>query len=100
MGLLEPSMAKLEAELDPHGLKLEVDELCREAVTAQNATLNYGGATPAMAVFGALPRPFFQGNTDQVAAFTGALQTDVTFHFLFRKRRPGSPGFLALPRTH
>ena len=77
IGLVEITMAKLEAELDRQGIAIEIDDLCRESASAQNSTLNYGGATPAMCVFGVLPRPYFQDDTDHITAITGALQTDV-----------------------
>ena len=95
IGLIEITMAKLDAELDRQGIAIEIDDLCREAATAQNSPLNYGGATPAMCVFGILPRPFFQDDTDHVTAITGALQTDVTpFERAIRVRQ------LALSMVH
>ena len=78
IGFVEITMAKLEAELDRQGIAIEIDDLRRGAATAQNSSLNYGGATPAMCVFGILPRPYFQDDTDHVTDMTGALQTDVT----------------------
>ena len=95
IGLVEITMAKLEAELDRQGVAIEIDDLCREAATAQNSSLNYGGATPSMAVFGVLPRPYFQDDTDNITAITGALQTDVTpFERAIRVRQ------LALSMVH
>ena len=95
IGLIEITMAKLEAELDRQGIAIEIDDLCREAATAQNSSLNYGGATPAMCVFGILPRPYFQDDADHVTAITGALQTDVTpFERAIRVRQ------LALSMVH
>ena len=45
---------------------------------AQNLSLNFGGVTPAMAVLGVLPRPFFDVAADNVMADAGALQTDLS----------------------
>ena len=45
---------------------------------SHNMSLNYGGATPSMAVFGVLPRPFYQEDHQGVVALSGALQTDIT----------------------
>ena len=45
---------------------------------AHNLTLNYGGATPSMAVFGMLPRGFYELDSDGVMTTAGSVQTDVT----------------------
>ena len=45
---------------------------------AHNSTLNYGGVTPAMAVFGILPRGFYDDEAAGLLASAGALQTDLT----------------------
>ncbi|OLP96718.1 Acyl-CoA-binding domain-containing protein 6 [Symbiodinium microadriaticum] len=78
VGLLELTMQKLEAELDRQGIAIMPHELAKECSMAHNQSLNYNGATPSMAVFGVLPRPFYQEDTDNVVAMAGALQTDIT----------------------
>ncbi|OLQ01786.1 hypothetical protein AK812_SmicGene15471 [Symbiodinium microadriaticum] len=78
VGLMRLTMAKLEAEMDRQGIKMTVHELARESAVAHNQTLNYGGATPSMAVYGALPRPLYQEDNTEIAAVAGALQTDIT----------------------
>ncbi|CAE7420861.1 RE2 [Symbiodinium natans] len=78
VGLMEITMQKLEAELNRQGIQIEPHDLAREAAMAHNQSLNYGGATPSMAVFGVLPRPFYQEDSETITAVAGALQTDVT----------------------
>ena len=77
VGLLELTMQKLEAELDRQGIAIMPHELAKECSMAHNQSLNYNGATPSMAVFGVLPRPVYQEDTDNVVAMAGALQTDI-----------------------
>ena len=76
--LLKLTMMKLRAELQRQGLQHELQDLCQESAMAHNITLNYGGATPTMSVFGMLPRGFYDPESDGVLATMGALQTDVT----------------------
>ena len=78
VGLTEITMMKLSAEMDRQGIVLSTDTLARESVMSHNMSLNYGGATPSMAVFGIIPRPFYQDDSTGITAVTGALQTDVT----------------------
>ena len=78
VGLLELTMQKLEAELDRQGISISPHELAKECAMAHNQSLNYNGATPSMAVFGVLPRPFYQEDNESVMAVAGALQTDIT----------------------
>ncbi|CAE7721255.1 unnamed protein product [Symbiodinium sp. CCMP2592] len=78
VGLMELTMAKLEAEMDRQGVQLRVPELCKESAIAHNQTLNYGGATPCMAVYGVLPRPYYDVDQTTIAQVAGALQTDIT----------------------
>ena len=78
IGLLELTMKKVEAELDRQGIGIQPHELARECAMTHNMSLNYGGATPSMAVFGVLPRPFYQEDGNSVIALSGALQTDIT----------------------
>ncbi|CAE7596870.1 CPK34, partial [Symbiodinium pilosum] len=78
IGLVEITMLKLAAELDRQGLRLTPGELAKEAAVSHNQSLNYNGATPSMAVFGILPRPFYQDDYNNITAVAGALQTDIT----------------------
>ena len=68
VGLLEITMMKLSAELDRQGLQTSVNDLARECAMSQNMSLNYGGVTPSMAVFGVIPRPFYQDDSAAVTA--------------------------------
>ena len=75
VGLMEITMLKLEAELDRQGIVITVGDLvAKEAAMSHNISLNYGGATPSMCVFGVIPRPFYQTDESGVTAITGALQ--------------------------
>ena len=78
VSLLEITMLKLSAELDRQGLRLTPGELAKESAMSHNQTLNYNGATLSMAVFGVLPRPFYQEDGNHITAVAGALQTDIT----------------------
>ena len=78
VGLMEITMLKLEAELDRQGIAITVNDLAKEAAMSHNISLNYGGATPSMCVFGMIPRPFYQDDGTGVTSVVGALQTDVT----------------------
>ena len=59
VGLIKLTMLKLKAELDRQGIVCEPNDIAMESAMAHNSTLNYGGVTPAMAVFGILPRGFY-----------------------------------------
>ena len=62
---------------------------------AHNVTLNYGGATPCMSVFGILPRGFYDPESAGVLSYTGSVETDVTpFERAIRIRQT------ALAQTH
>ncbi len=78
VGLLKLTMMKLKAELDRQGIFYEISEVAMESAMAHNSTLNYGGVTPAMAVFGILPRGFYDDEAAGLLASAGALQTDLT----------------------
>ena len=78
VGLLKLTMMKLKAELDRQGIVYEISEIAMESAMAHNSTLNYGGVTPAMAVFGILPRGFYDDEAAGLLASAGALQTDLT----------------------
>ena len=55
-----------------------MQDLCQESAMAHNITLNYGGATPSMSVFGMLPKGFYDIDNESIMATMGALQTDAT----------------------
>ena len=76
--LIKLTMWKLRAELERQGLSPEPSELCQEAAMAHNQTLNCGGVTPCMSVFGVLPRGFYNPQNPGVMSVVGSLQTDVT----------------------
>ena len=78
MQLMKLTMYKLRAELQRQGLDPEPSELGREAAMSQNITLSYGGVTPTMAVFGTLPRGFYDTESRGLLNSTGAMQTDLT----------------------
>ena len=58
VGLMKLTMWKVKAELNRQGIVVEDSEVAKESAMAQNLTINYHGATPAMSVFGTLPRGF------------------------------------------
>jgi hypothetical protein len=57
--LTKLTIMKLKAELQRQGLNPEPAELGMESAMAHNQTINYGGATPSMSVFGILPCGFY-----------------------------------------
>lgn len=86
--LIKITMLKLQAEMTRQGITLEDSEISGEAAMAHNLTLNYGGVTPAMCVFGALPRGFYESDGRGIMSTTGALQTDLsTFERALRIRQ-------------
>ena len=86
--LIKLTMLKLQAEMTRQGLTLEDSEISGEAAMAHNLTLNYGGVTPAMCVFGTLPRGFYESDGRGIMSATGALQTDLsTFERALRIRQ-------------
>ena len=76
--LLKLSMYKLKAELSRQGLVHEPQDLCRERAMAHNITLNYKGVTPSMAVYGILPRGFYEIDSAGILTSSGSTETDVT----------------------
>lgn len=76
--LIKLTMYKLKAELQRQGLHPTESELAQESAMAHNITLSYGGVTPAMAVYGTLPREFYNPESEHVLNSTGALDTDLT----------------------
>ena len=87
VGVMKLTMLKLKAELDRQGIICETDDIAMEPAMAHNSTLNYGGVTPAMAVFGILPRGFYNEESSGIMSVAGALQTDLgTFEKAVRMR--------------
>eukprot|EP00435_Cladocopium_sp_Y103_P076100 s59_g76.t1 len=78
ISLMKITMSKLQAELQRQGLNPEPSELAQESAMAHNQTINYGGVTPCMNVFGVLPRGFYNPESPGVTSVIGALQTDLT----------------------
>ena len=76
--LTKLTMFKLRAELQRQGLQPTEPELGQEAAMAQNLTLSYGGVTPSMAVYGTMPREFYNPDSEHVMNTEGALETDLT----------------------
>ena len=76
--LLKHTMFKLKAELERQGLQPDPSDVAREAAMAHNQTINYGGVTPCMNVFGILPRGFYNPESPGILSVVGSLQTDVT----------------------
>eukprot|EP00435_Cladocopium_sp_Y103_P043141 s692_g12.t1 len=76
--LMKLTMFKLRAELQRQGLNPQPDEIGRESAMAQNLTLSYKGVTPAMSVFGVLPRGFYEVESEGVLSYEGATQTDIS----------------------
>ena len=61
IGLLELTMKKVAAELDRQGIAIQPHELSRECAMSHNMSLNYGGATPSMAVFRSVAQAVLPG---------------------------------------
>lgn len=80
VGLQKLTMQKIKAELNRQGSNVENDWLAAESAMAANQTMSYGGVTPAMAVFGILPRGFYEEDSTRLMATTGALQTDLSVY--------------------
>eukprot|EP00435_Cladocopium_sp_Y103_P007244 s1993_g2.t1 len=93
--LMKLTMMKLKAELQRQGMNAEPSEVGMESALAHNQTLNFGGATPSMNVFGILPRGFYDPETPGLLSTAGSLQKDVTvFECAMRIRQT------ALAQTH
>ncbi len=78
VGLLKLTMWKVKAELNRQGIIVEDSEVAKESSMAHNLTINYNGATPAMTVFGTLPRSFYSPDSEGTMSVTEALQTDLS----------------------
>ena len=84
--LTKNCMNKIHEEALRFNITVEKDELLSEALMAQNCTLNYGGYTPSMCVFGTLPRGFM--NVDDInLAVEGSDPTTSTFERAARLRQ-------------
>ena len=76
--LVKLTMYKLRAELQRQGLQPADAEIAQESAMAQNLTLSYGGVTPAMAVYGTMPREFYNPDSEHIKNTTGAEDTDLS----------------------
>lgn len=86
--LMKLTTYKLMAELQRQGLLPQAEELGREAAMAQNITLSYKGITPAMAVFGTLPRGFYDTESEGILSYEGAGPSDISvFERALRSRQ-------------
>ena len=71
-------MYNLRAELQREGMNPQPEEFGHENAMAQNITLSYKGVTPAMAIFGILPRRFYDIESEGILSYEGAGQTDIS----------------------
>ena len=62
--LIKITMTKIQAEAGRWGIDTQGEELAAEGSMAQNTTMNVGGYTPVMMVFGILPRGFLDPETE------------------------------------
>lgn len=74
--LMKMTMYKLRAELQRQGMNPQPEELGRESAMAQNITHSYKDITPAVAVFGTLPRGFYDTESEGILSYAG--QTDIS----------------------
>ncbi|CAK0791575.1 unnamed protein product, partial [Prorocentrum cordatum] len=65
---------KNEVVAKREGLNISKETLVYEAAMAQNLLLNFGGNTPANALFGYTPRDFYDENSATTMAHKGALE--------------------------
>ena len=63
---LQPSSPDGSVLLGVHMVHPAESELAQEPAMAHNITLSYGGVTPAMAVYGTLPRVFYNPESEHV----------------------------------
>ena len=78
VSLMKLTMYKIRAEMQRQGLTPTEAELGQEAAMAHNITLCYGGVTPSMAVFGTLPRGFYDPESKHIMNTDGAADSDLT----------------------
>ena len=76
--LVKLTMQKMKAEMDRQGLLCEDNDVAMEAAMSHNLCLTYGGYTPAMAVFGVLPRAMFEFEAETLTAVNGSMDRDVS----------------------
>ena len=76
--LIKLTMRKMKAECERQGLKCEDDDISMEAAMSHNLCPTYGGYSPAMAVFGVLPRSLYEFESDTLTAVRGALDRDLS----------------------
>ena len=77
IGMTKLAMLKIKAECDIQGLIVEPADIGYEAAMAQNLVLEYGGVTPAMAVFGRHPRGYSEFEDNATMAITGAADNSI-----------------------
>ncbi|CAJ1334047.1 unnamed protein product, partial [Effrenium voratum] len=78
VGLTKLTMLKIRSEIQRQGMVIEDADIAMEAAMSHNLCLTYGGYTPSMALFGVLPRAFFEFETSQLTAIMGAADTNLT----------------------
>ena len=78
VALIKLTMQKVKAECDRQGLLVEDSDVATESSMSHNLCLTYGGYSPCMAVFGVVPRAFYEFETPQMTAITGAADRDAT----------------------
>ena len=78
VALLKLTMQKMKAECERQGLVVEDDDIAVEAAMSHNICITYGGYTPSMAVFGVLPRSFYEFESPTLTAVQGAQDRDLT----------------------
>ena len=74
IGLLKLTMGKCATEASRFSIVPEHDELASEAAMSHNLTLNIGGYSPAMMVFGILPRGYL--DHEEVPLSTASAEMD------------------------
>ena len=74
IGLLKMTMSKCSTEAARFSITPELEELAAEAAMAHNMTLNIGGYSPAMMVFGILPRGYL--DVEDVPLSVASADTD------------------------
>ncbi|CAK9030292.1 unnamed protein product [Durusdinium trenchii] len=78
VALIKLTMQKVKAECDRQGLLVEDSDVAAESSMSHNLCLIYGGYSPCVAVFGVVPRAFYEFETPQMTAITGAADRDAT----------------------
>ena len=78
VALIKLTMQKMKCECERQGLTTEDDDIAQEAAMSHNLCLTYGGYTPSMAVFGVLPRSFYEFESTTLTAVQGATDRDLS----------------------